>query len=267
MKRQAWSMILCVVLLLHLVMPAPIYAETLSDDDPWYLSYEIEGGTATVTDCDGSMTGEVVVPDTLGGYPVYRIGYRAFAACYKITSVYIPDSVRYIDDFAFSYSFRITSVSLPVNLLLLGDRAFEGSDGLTDVYIRGTEAQWYATIYGGNKAYWSAKIHFLGCNHSWTDATCSSPKTCTTCGAVEGTALSHEYDEYIRCIYCGKPPLSYGKPTTFAHSDAVYLLYHTVLPNAYPLSYDGDINDDGSVDSKDAVYLLYHILLPDQYPI
>ena len=29
--------------------------------------------------------------------------------------------------------------------------------------------------------------------HAWSDATCTSPKTCTDCGATEGNALGHNY--------------------------------------------------------------------------
>ncbi|MBQ9859614.1 MAG: hypothetical protein IJO76_02930 [Clostridia bacterium] len=50
-------------------------------------------------------------------------------------------------------------------------------------------------------------------------------------------------------------------------ADAVYLLYHTMLPNQYPMAQNADYNGDGVVDSGDAVYLLYHSLLPDLYPL
>ena len=30
-------------------------------------------------------------------------------------------------------------------------------------------------------------------NHNWTDATCTAPKTCATCGTTEGEALGHVY--------------------------------------------------------------------------
>ena len=33
--------------------------------------------------------------------------------------------------------------------------------------------------------------------HSWTDATCVAPKTCTTCGETEGTVADHAYGELI----------------------------------------------------------------------
>lgn len=46
------------------------------------------------------------------------------------------------------------------------------------------------------------------CNHRWSDANCTNPKTCFLCGATEGDASAngHAYllqnDTYI-CIYCG----------------------------------------------------------------
>ena len=38
--------------------------------------------------------------------------------------------------------------------------------------------------------------------HSWSDATCTAPKTCGTCGATEGDALGHSYENGI-CGTCG----------------------------------------------------------------
>ena len=38
--------------------------------------------------------------------------------------------------------------------------------------------------------------------HSWSDATCLAPKTCTVCSATEGEALSHNYVDGA-CTLCG----------------------------------------------------------------
>ena len=38
--------------------------------------------------------------------------------------------------------------------------------------------------------------------HSYADATCLKPKTCTACSHTEGTALGHSYGENHRCIRC-----------------------------------------------------------------
>ena len=32
-------------------------------------------------------------------------------------------------------------------------------------------------------------------NHTWSDATCTSPKTCSTCGVTEGDALGHNWND------------------------------------------------------------------------
>lgn len=43
------------------------------------------------------------------------------------------------------------------------------------------------------------------CAHSWQDATCTEPKTCTICGATEGEANGHSYTENpMVCDICGK---------------------------------------------------------------
>lgn len=39
------------------------------------------------------------------------------------------------------------------------------------------------------------------CQHSWTEATCTAPKTCSLCGVKEGVALGHTYDTGI-CTVC-----------------------------------------------------------------
>jgi hypothetical protein len=44
--------------------------------------------------------------------------------------------------------------------------------------------------------------------HSYRDADCVTPKTCTDCGATRGEALGHDYNEGI-CTRCGDEDSSY----------------------------------------------------------
>ena len=37
----------------------------------------------------------------------------------------------------------------------------------------------------------------LECEHQWSDATCTAPKTCPKCGSTEGKALGHSYTNYV----------------------------------------------------------------------
>lgn len=41
------------------------------------------------------------------------------------------------------------------------------------------------------------------CVHQYADANCTTPKTCTLCGATRGNALGHDYEEGI-CSRCGE---------------------------------------------------------------
>ena len=49
--------------------------------------------------------------------------------------------------------------------------------------------------------------------------------------------------------------------------DAVYTLYHVLLPDVYPVGQTVDYNGDSQLSSDDAVYLLYYTLLPQDYPL
>ena len=42
------------------------------------------------------------------------------------------------------------------------------------------------------------------CSHSWSDATCTSPKTCKTCGVTEGAAKGHSYSSKVTPPTCTK---------------------------------------------------------------
>ena len=53
--------------------------------------------------------------------------------------------------------------------------------------------------------YGSYKVLCTICEHSWQDAACLSPKTCSRCGLTEGYALGHTYGENYRCIRCDAP--------------------------------------------------------------
>lgn len=50
-------------------------------------------------------------------------------------------------------------------------------------------------------------------------------------------------------------------------NDAIYVLYHTLLPERYEINQNGDFDGDGYVNSNDAIHLLYHTLLPERYPL
>jgi hypothetical protein len=74
----------------------PLNAADLSD-----LTNTTTDGEVTITDCNEAATGELIIPDTIGGHPVTSIGDYAFQNGTSLTSVTLTASVTSIEDYAF----------------------------------------------------------------------------------------------------------------------------------------------------------------------
>lgn len=97
------------------------------------LTYVVSNGKASITDCNTSISGELVIPDTLGGCPVTSIDHSAFFKCTKLTSVTIPKRVTYIGPLAFSACTGLKSVTIPESVTSIGKFAFEDCKYLTQI--------------------------------------------------------------------------------------------------------------------------------------
>ena len=130
--KQILSALLVAVMLVS-VMPITSFAE---DDEKTfgYLKYTVTDGWITITNCDTSISGELVVPETIESYPVKRINRCAFSGCFDLTSIIIPDSVTIIDNSAFRGCSSLTSITIPDSVTIIGDRAFSGCP-LTSIKI------------------------------------------------------------------------------------------------------------------------------------
>lgn len=100
-------------LVLCLLLAAPALADIDGDFDYYYD--ETIGG-AVLTGYTGSGT-DVVVPDTLGGYPLLRVSFGTFQGNSALLSVTLPDSLRYLDGGAFAACPNLATVILPENLI------------------------------------------------------------------------------------------------------------------------------------------------------
>ena len=49
--------------------------------------------------------------------------------------------------------------------------------------------------------------------------------------------------------------------------DVIYLLWHTLMSDDYPVNQPVDFDSNGIVDDEDVIYLLWHTLMPKDYPL
>ena len=118
-----------IALLFAASLAAPIGARALSDAG---FEYTVTGGAATVTGCTSTCPTNLVIPDTLGGYPVTTFSEFAFASS-NLTNVTIPSTVTSITRLAF-YNNSIISVAIPNSVTSIGQGAFY-QNNLTTVTI------------------------------------------------------------------------------------------------------------------------------------
>ena len=96
--------------------------------------------TATVSDCDGTVT-SIKIPSNVESngqtYTVTSIGNFAFSWCTGLTSVTIPDSVTSIGSNAFWGCAGLTSITIPDSVTSIGNRAFGVCSALTKITFEG----------------------------------------------------------------------------------------------------------------------------------
>lgn len=127
--------ILLVVIVLKLDHPVVMNQSTVMDEPITEgIDYRIINGEITITGYSGKNM-DLVIPKTIDGYPVTRIGKSAFSDHENLNSVIIPDGVVAIGNAAFYECYDLTRVELPESLVTIGDSAFKDCDGLTDMII------------------------------------------------------------------------------------------------------------------------------------
>ena len=106
----------------------------LPDEKSWL--YELKNGEAVITGYlyfNYSMylpdNAEIVIPDTIAGYPVTAIGKGAFAGVGSGASLILSEGITSIGDEAFRDS-KLESLSIPGTVTKIGKRAFSGCSAL-----------------------------------------------------------------------------------------------------------------------------------------
>ena len=118
------------VLMMISLFCVPAIAST--DGDFTYTVYA--PGEVTITSYNKYGAKNVVIPATIEGYPVVKIGTAAFART-EITSVILPDSITSIGNEAFESCKQLETVVMPKNLKTIGWEAFQNCSKIAKINI------------------------------------------------------------------------------------------------------------------------------------
>ncbi len=141
MKRANWWLGFLAVVCLGNWGGMVVRAETETVDGLTWKYVVVRGKATIKSGASGSpaipldTSGAIVIPSTLGGYPVTSIGDDAFGGCIGLTSVTIPNSVTNIGGYAFGDCSGLMSITIPDGVTRIGSSAFEECVGLTSLTI------------------------------------------------------------------------------------------------------------------------------------
>lgn len=115
------------------------------------FKYKVTDGTASITDANSAISGNITVPATLDGYPVTSIGIKSticypFDGCTEVVSVTIPDGVTTLGNGAFEGCTGLTAVTIPPSVNFFDNNVFLYCD-IVDVYISDMAAWVNATFW------------------------------------------------------------------------------------------------------------------------
>ncbi len=106
---------LCMLCTLFTAVPA-------SAADVEVLTFD--AATGTITSCDMSAEGELVIPNEIDGVKVTAVDDEAFAGCVGLTSITLSEGLTRIGQFAFRDCTGLTSVNIPDSVTSIGGKAF-----------------------------------------------------------------------------------------------------------------------------------------------
>lgn len=147
--KKCLSILLSVLLLCTML---PLGAISVAAENVYEcLKYTITDGKVTITGYTADLPANVVIPETIEGYPVTAIGYRAFLYNNSMSKVTIGNNVATIGSQAFFQCGALNSVTIGDGVTTIGSEAFSRCYALRWVSFGNS----VTTI--GDYAFWSCQ--------------------------------------------------------------------------------------------------------------
>ena len=215
MSKKLIKNMALLVALLALCLTAAFSASAATENG---YTYTVTDGKATITAVDSTVTGDVVIPDTLGGYPVTEIGgiYNnwgdgsgAFQDRTDLTSIIIPESVTSIGKSAFYNCAGLTSITIPENVTSIGYFAFSGCTGLAQINWNAKTVSYNGRLEAFNPVFIDAGTDTNGIDVIFGDTVESVPDFAFC--ATDDCENTLDINENIKSVTFGSRVRSIGK--------------------------------------------------------
>ena len=118
-----------------------VSAEELKEGD--YL-YTVASGKATITHTSNSLSGDIVIPSNLGGYPVTKIDSLSFHNRSDITGIEIPDSVVTINSSAFSGCSNVKTLVIGKSVATISELAFNSCFNIESLTVSSENTKFFS---------------------------------------------------------------------------------------------------------------------------
>ena len=108
--KKPLALILAIAMAFTLFIGADM---TVSADSEGIYEYSVlNNDEVAIVACNPSASGEITIPDTLGGYPVTTLEANSFANCTEITGITIPAGVNFINEGIFNYCEKLATIKV-----------------------------------------------------------------------------------------------------------------------------------------------------------
>ena len=125
---------------------AGIYFQTVAEPGGTAAAYAVVGGVYPLR--ASSVSGDIVIPETLEGVPVRKIADGAFTAQTSLKSITLPANLREIGDRAFGYCIGLTNVTFAGSgLVSVGECCFSNCVSLASVDFPATLAYMAPNVF------------------------------------------------------------------------------------------------------------------------
>ncbi|MBR2877068.1 MAG: hypothetical protein IKC01_08015, partial [Clostridia bacterium] len=236
------------------------YCEECGIKDPDYvepeivphvtLSNEREGMRVNWTSCSG-VQGYCVYRSIYNGHTGVWSDWELLTTTNRTTYTYLDKTVNV----GIYYKYTVTGYDS------YGETGFESSDYLERQIPACTHSYSSATCTSPKTCIYCGETTGSALGHSYNNATCTSPKTCSRCGTTTGSALGHTYTAATctsprKCTRCGTTT---GSALGHSYSGGYYGRCGATDPSYNQSSYDrlvAFIKAKGQLTSNGAYYRL-----------